>query len=163
MNGLEQEDNGEGVEKDEGKAIHHLEEAAMGGHPRARYDLGLGEATIGGYPEARYNLGANEWTNNRNDRAVKHWIIAATLGEDESIKMLMEKYKKRGLSRKRILMLFSVHTTGWCGCNQESAEESQPKNIIAMTDVSNGLFQEDDTYLTLNFYIKIEVPGKLIR
>ena len=46
MNGLEQEDNGEGVEKDEGKAIYHLEEAAMGGHPRARYDLGLGEATI---------------------------------------------------------------------------------------------------------------------
>ena len=31
---------GHGVEKDKGKEIYHLEEAAVGGHPSARYNLG---------------------------------------------------------------------------------------------------------------------------
>eukprot|EP00985_Skeletonema_marinoi_P022471 scaffold14356_cov194-Skeletonema_marinoi.AAC.16 len=33
--------NGEGVERDMKKAVHHLEEAAIGGHPRARFNLGV--------------------------------------------------------------------------------------------------------------------------
>ncbi len=46
---------GEGVEKDRVKEIHHLEEAAIGGHPSARYNLGCYEARSGNV-----------------DRAVKH-------------------------------------------------------------------------------------------
>ena len=34
---------GTGVERDEGKEIHHMEEAAICGHPLARYSLGLKE------------------------------------------------------------------------------------------------------------------------
>ncbi len=64
---------GQGVEKNEKKEVCHLEEAAIGGHPNARY-----------------NLGANEWNNGRYDRAVKHWIIAAKLGYD----VALEKMKK---------------------------------------------------------------------
>ena len=68
---------GHGVEIDEGKEIHHLEEAAIGGHPFARC-----------------MLGAIEWNNNINpERAVKHWIISATQGEDNSIKELMKIFK----------------------------------------------------------------------
>ena len=67
----------EGVEKDERKRIYHLEKAAIAGHPLARYELG-----------------AYEWNNNHNDdRAVKHWVISATQGEDDSIKALMKAYK----------------------------------------------------------------------
>ncbi len=52
---------GHGVQKNIEKEIHHLEEAAIGGHPRARY-----------------NLGCKEWNNNGNvERAAKHWIVAA--------------------------------------------------------------------------------------
>ena len=59
--------DGKGVEKDAMKDIHHVEEAAIGGHA-----------------EARYFLGSHEWDNNRNyERAVKHWIIAATQGQDD--------------------------------------------------------------------------------
>eukprot|EP00986_Skeletonema_menzelii_P005816 scaffold2153_cov144-Skeletonema_menzelii.AAC.9 len=54
---------------DEWKAIHHAEEAAIGGHPDARYLLGCFDDNI--------------------DRAVKHWIIAATQGYDDAIKILM--------------------------------------------------------------------------
>ena len=67
---------GLGVEQDEGKAIHHLEEAAIGGHPKARH-----------------NLGVYEWNDKNYERAAKHWIIAARLGYNESIKELMKMYK----------------------------------------------------------------------
>ena len=66
-----------GVEKDTGKYIHHLEEAAIGGHPSARYALGICEY-----------YGGDE------ERAVKHFIIAAALGLDASIKKLMEGFKE---------------------------------------------------------------------
>jgi TPR repeat protein len=59
---------GKGVEKDVKKELHHLEQAAIGGHP-----------------VARHNLGYVEEKNGRLDRAVKHYIIAATLGFDDSL------------------------------------------------------------------------------
>ena len=67
---------GLGVEQDEGKAIHHFEQAAIGGHPGARH-----------------NLGTYEWINENADRAVKHYVIAATQGQDDSIKALMNCFK----------------------------------------------------------------------
>ena len=68
--------NGKGVEKDREKEIYHREEAAICGHP-----------------EARYKLGCYENVNRNIDRAVKHWIIAATQGEDNSVTLLMEAFK----------------------------------------------------------------------
>ena len=67
---------GQGVEKDKKKEIHHCEEAAIGGHPNARVCLG-----------------EHEYSNDNLDRAVKHWIIGATQGCDASIKMLMMGFK----------------------------------------------------------------------
>jgi len=77
-------EHGEGVEKDRGKEIHHLEEAAIGGHP-----------------SARFNLGCHEYCDNGNiERAVKHFIIAANLGDDLSIKALMNVYKEGFVSKE---------------------------------------------------------------
>lgn len=50
------------------KSVYHLEEAAIGGHPIARY-----------------NLGCVEIENGRFDRAMKHFIIAANLGYDKAL------------------------------------------------------------------------------
>ena len=77
--------HGLGVEKDEGKMMHHWE-----------------EATIGGHPEARYELGRHEGNNGKIERAVKHWIIAATQGEDKAIKELLEAFKA-GFVEKDVL------------------------------------------------------------
>ena len=77
--------DGDGVEKDEGKYIHHQEEAAIGGHP-----------------EARNNLGVYEWNNDNDERAVFHWIIAATLGFDPSMKYLLSAFKD-GFVEKDVL------------------------------------------------------------
>jgi len=68
--------DGDGVEKDDRKYIHHLEEAAIGGHP-----------------DARYFLGKKELENGNTDTAAKHYIIAAGQGDDDSTKMLMDMFK----------------------------------------------------------------------
>ncbi len=84
--------SGEGVEKDEGKEIHHLEEAAIGGHP-----------------EARYMLGSVEGSECNMERAVKHWFIAATQGYDKSIKELMDGFKKGFVSNEKLAAALRAH------------------------------------------------------
>ena len=75
--------NGKGVEKDEKKARHHTEQAAIGGHP-----------------EARHNLGSIEKQRGRMDRAAKHWIIAAKLGVDMSLDYVKKLYKAGVVSKE---------------------------------------------------------------
>ena len=63
---------GKGVEKDDKKKVYHMEEAAIGGHP-----------------DARYNLGCYEWSSRRDEeRAIKHFIIAAKLGYDDALEQV---------------------------------------------------------------------------
>jgi len=68
--------DGHGVEKDDKKRIHHTEVAAIGGHP-----------------DARCNLAYYEERNGDMRRAARHLIIAANLGEDASIKLLLKTFK----------------------------------------------------------------------
>ena len=75
-------ETGQCVEKNEKKFLFHAEEAAIGGHPVARYHLA-------GYEERKF----------RNDRALKHLIIAANLGYDKSLQSL-KTYYERGLLSK---------------------------------------------------------------
>ena len=75
---LYRQGQGNGVEKDSRKKTHHLEEAAISGHPGARGNL------------ANY-----EFEYGDPERAVKHWIIAANQGYDKPIKCLMELFKQK--------------------------------------------------------------------
>jgi len=83
---------GNGVEKDEKKELHHLEEAAIAGHP-----------------VARHNLGCYEGMNGRMERAVKHLIIAANLGYDDSIKGLKEYYANGQVSKEDFAAALRAH------------------------------------------------------
>jgi len=74
--------NGLGVEKDKKREVYHLEEAAIGGHAGARH-----------------NLACFEWENSRHDRALQHWIVAAKLGDENSVDTLKDAYRK-GYVRK---------------------------------------------------------------
>ena len=69
--------HGRGVEKDEKRALPHLEQAAIGGHPGARH-----------------NLAVYEMKNGRFERAAKHYIIAANLGCDNSLKAIKAMFVK---------------------------------------------------------------------
>ena len=74
--------DGKGVEKDEKRALHHAEKAAIGGDPGARHHLGYIEAE-----------------NGRMDRAVKHLIIAAKQGNDDSLESIKNLYKTEHVSK----------------------------------------------------------------
>ena len=84
--------NGEGVEKDIEKEMYHLELAAIGGHPIARFNLGCIEGKCG-------NI----------ERAVQHFIIAATQGDDESIKALMFAFKEGYASKDDLAAALRAH------------------------------------------------------
>ena len=57
------------------------------------------QAAIGGNPSARFNLGCYESERFKYERATKHFIIAANLGDDDSMKMVKEGFQ-RGLVSK---------------------------------------------------------------
>ena len=67
---------GEGIEKDKKKTFYHLEEAAIGGHPLARN-----------------NLGCYEGNAFRIERAMKHFIIAAKLGYDKALEAVKKGFR----------------------------------------------------------------------
>ena len=83
---------GDGVEKDEKKASYHWEEAAIGGHP-----------------DARHNLGVIEMDNGRPERAVKHFIIAANLGDEDSMKALWECFSMGHVSKDDLNVTLRKH------------------------------------------------------
>ena len=64
---------GNGVERDEKKAKHYWELAAMGG------DI-----------KARQNLGVSEWCAGNMDRAMKHFMIAAEFGNSVSLDIIKQ-------------------------------------------------------------------------
>ncbi len=76
-------ENGDSVEVDEEKAVYHFEKAAIGGHPYARYSLGWIEEK-----------------NGRIERAVKHFIIAAKLGDELSMEALRSQYSKGNITKE---------------------------------------------------------------
>jgi len=81
--------HGIGVEKDDAKAIHHWEKAAIGGNHLARYNLYIHETD--------------------NKRAVKHLIIAAKLGDEKSMKKLWEYYPDGLVSKKELDATLRAH------------------------------------------------------
>ena len=97
-----------GVEKDEIKGVYHLEEAVIRGHPKARYFLG-----------------AREGRNGRYERALKHWIIAASLGHDESLTGLKENYKAGLVSKDDFAAALRSHQAA------VDATKSPPREIAA--------------------------------
>ena len=99
--------DGRGVEKDEGKKIYHLEEAVIGGHP-----------------DARHNLGNHEWSNGNFERAVQHFVIAATQGNDRSIKWLINLFKEGHVSKDSLANTLRAH--------QAAADETKsPQREVA--------------------------------
>eukprot|EP00984_Skeletonema_dohrnii_P022069 scaffold11198_cov103-Skeletonema_dohrnii-CCMP3373.AAC.5 len=80
------------VEKDGKKRVYHLEQAAIRGHATARY-----------------NLGCAEDENGRMDRAVKHWIIAAKLGHDDSLDNLNVCFRRGLVSKEDFAATLRAH------------------------------------------------------
>ena len=99
---------GEGVEKDEEKAVSHWEKAAIGGHPQARHNLG--------YIEER---------NGRAERAVKHFIIAANLGDAGSMKALWRQYKHGNITTEDLEATLRAHQAAVDATKSPQREEAE--------------------------------------
>jgi tetratricopeptide (TPR) repeat protein len=110
---------GPGVEKDEKKKVFHLEEAAIGGHPIARYNLGCHEERIG-----------------RIERAIKHMIIAANLGDDDSIEVLREEYAQGRISKENFAASLRAHQAAVDATKSPQREEAE--KIIELGDRTHG-------------------------
>jgi len=108
---------GQGVEKDEKKVWHHLEEAA-----------------IGGDTFARHNLGVMEGENGRPGRAVKHFIIAAKLGDDDSLEALKEHYADGFVSKEDFAAALRGHQAAVDATKSPHREEAE----IASSQQSEG-------------------------
>ena len=98
---------GQGVEKDEKKYLYHLTAAAIGGDPFARYNLGL-----------------MEWENGKADRAVKHFIIGAKLGEDKALESVKRLYKTGLVSKDDFTAALRGHHAAIVATKSPQREEA---------------------------------------
>ena len=129
--------DGDGVEKDEGKEKFHLEEAAIGGHPEARHNLGCMEwnngiaATLQAFDATLQAFLSIDHENiygnieRKAERAVKHWIIAATLGFDESIKSLMTEFRNGHVSKEVLAAALRAHHAAVDATKSEQREAAE--------------------------------------
>jgi TPR repeat protein len=99
---------GEGVEEDEKKAIYHYEKAA-----------------IGGQPHARYNLACDEWKKNDIERSVKHFIIAAKLGLEQSMKQLWKQYSEGRITKQDLEDTLRCHKAAIDATKSVQREEAE--------------------------------------
>ncbi len=98
---------GKGVEKDIKKKIYHLEEAAIGGNPNARY-----------------NLANHEGRNGREDRAYRHLIIAANLGCDNALDKVKEGFVHGLVSKEDYEAALRGHQTAVDATKSQQREEA---------------------------------------
>jgi hypothetical protein len=80
------------VEKDEEKEVYHYEKAAIGGHPTARYNLACFEAR-----------------NGRMERSVKHFIIGAKLGDEDSMRGVWSGFKDGNITKEDLDATLRAH------------------------------------------------------
>ena len=107
-------DQGHGVEKDTKKAVYHLEKAAIGGHPTARHNLGVCEDQRG-----------------FTFRAANHFIIAANLGFDGSLKTLRKFYQEGKVSKENFaaaLRAYQAAVDAAKSPQRVAAEEKERRN-----------------------------------
>jgi TPR repeat protein len=101
-------EDGIGVEKDEKKELHYLTEAAISGHPGARYNLANYEGRRGRY-----------------ERAAKHLIIAANLGHDGALQKLKEGYANGHVSKEDFAAALRAHQAAVDAAKSPQREEAE--------------------------------------
>jgi len=104
---------GKGVEKDEEKAVYHLEKAAISGHH-----------------VARYNLGYIEGENGNLERAVKHFIIAANLGYEDSMQVLWGQYAKGNITKEDLDATLRTHHAAINEMKSSQREEAEIETLV---------------------------------
>ena len=111
---------GQGVERDEAKAVHHLEQASIGGHRHARY-----------------YLAQHEQNNGRMERAGKHFIISAKLGHNDALEQVKEYYRLGFVSREDFAAALRGHQAAIDA--KKSDQRKEAADYLANTQAFSGL------------------------
>ncbi len=90
------------------EAVNHFEKAAIGGHPTARH-----------------GLGRIEGMNGNMERSVKHLVIAAKLGLDESMKALWEYYSAGYITKEDLDATLRTHQAAIVATQSEQRKEAE--------------------------------------
>lgn len=106
--------DGQGVNRDKKKETFHWEEAAIGGHPGARYNLGINEGKMG-----------------RIERAVKHHAIAAALGHDGSMEKLKEGYTRGFIKKEDLAAALRAHKAAVDETKSPQRESAEQEQLFA--------------------------------
>jgi TPR repeat protein len=114
--------DGKGIEKDAEKSIHHYEKAAIGGHPQARHNLAL-------YEECNGNV----------ERAVKHFIIAAKLGYEASMKVLWKHYSLGNITKEDLDATLRAHQAALDATKSEQREKVEEAIKNGQCPIFGGL------------------------
>ena len=101
-------DGGLGVDKDEKKEVYHLEKAAICGNPNARH-----------------NLAIIEEKNGNIERSVKHLIIAANLGLEDSMKPLWRYYSAGYITKEDLDATLRSHQTAIDAMKSEQRDAAE--------------------------------------
>ena len=107
-------------ERDFGKGLDLLQRAAELGSIDAHFNLGhhvdkekakyhYEKAATAGHVEARYNLGALEWADGNEDRAMKHFTISASVGDDDSLKAVQDGYRNGLVTKDNFEVTLRAH------------------------------------------------------
>ena len=100
-------DLGNGVERDEDKAKHYYELAAMGGDMEARHNLGVFELHGGNY-----------------DRALKHFILASIGGMKASLSGIQEMFKNGDATKEDYTQALRAYQAYLCDIKSPQRDEA---------------------------------------
>ena len=110
-------DTGQGVEQNLKKAIHYYQLAAMGGSEGARFNLGAFEAQAG-----------------KMTRAVRHWMIAAAAGHDDSLEAVKKGFLKGFVTKDEFEKALRAHKE-----SQDAIKSDQREKAIKIRAVDNHM------------------------
>ena len=83
---------GQGVEHDMATAVEYYKKAAMQGHV-----------------QSRHNLGHYEGQQGNPDRAVRHWLISAKMGDKDSLEMIKKGFMAGGVTKEQYAEALKGH------------------------------------------------------
>ena len=112
---------GQGVERDVKREIYHSEEAAIGGHHKARHNLGCLEAN-----------------NDNFERARKHFIIAANLGYHDSLKCLRQLHADGHASKEDYANALCAYQTVVAAAKSSQRDEAERYQELYHNFVATG-------------------------
>ena len=99
--------DGDGVKRDTKKAVHHWQIAAMMGNECARH-----------------NLGVIEENNGNHDRAMKHLMITAKCGHDDSLELIKEGFMMGKVTKTDFEITLRAHKA-----SQDEMKSDQRDNV----------------------------------